>query len=200
MVEIKRIDTLDEKDLNVFKSTTKKKQISLFDTQRRFRNYVLKLKYRRNGKNTDIPHFVICKSGEVYQIFDTKMSSKSLNDKIDSKQIKIALENLGWLKKNSVTGNYANWIGDPYRATPLIKEWRNHQYWDTYTDEQITSLVELTKMLCDEHQIPFQTVPSHGYFSNVVSFSGIVCKSNFSNIFTHITPAFNFDCFKKIEE
>lgn len=196
MLEIQNVDILNDTDLNIFKTTIKKKQIVLFDTQRRFRNYIQKLKHRRNGKNSDIPHFIITKTGEIYQIFDPKHASKSLDSNMDAKQIKIALENLGWLRKNSVTGKYVNWIGDSYRSEPLIKEWRGYYYWDKYTDEQINSLVLLSQKLCTDYNIPYQSVPSHGYFSNVVSFSGIVCKSNFSNIYNHITPAFNFDCFK----
>ena len=38
-------------------------------------------------------------------IIDVKYSSKTFDiDKIDRQQIKIAIENLGWLNKNTITG------------------------------------------------------------------------------------------------
>jgi hypothetical protein len=159
-------------------------------------NFISKLKYRRNGKYENIPHFVITKMGVVYQLFDTKYSSNTFNDpNTDKKQIKIAIENLGWLNKNTITGFLNNWIGDPYRSEPHIRNWRNHYFWDKYTDEQKSSLVKLCSLLCEEHKIPYHTVPSQGYIENLTKFRGIVCKSNFLNIYTDINPSFDFRIF-----
>ena len=49
--------------------------------------------------------------------------------------------------------------------------------------------------LCEKHNIYKQSVPSHGYMENVTNFKGIVCKSNFSSIYTDINPSFNFRIF-----
>jgi hypothetical protein len=139
---------------------------------------------------------VVSKLGMVYQLFDTNHSSNTFNNpNIDKKQIKIAIENLGWLNKNTITGVLNNWIGDPYRGEPHIRNWRNHYFWDTYSDTQIKSLYELCNELCDKHKITKQIVPSHGYFENASNFMGIVCKSNFSSIYTDINPSFNFGVF-----
>lgn len=196
MLEILDVEGLDKKGLNISKRKTKKTQILLYDTQRRFDDFINKLKYRNDGKYDDIPHFVVTKLGMVYQIFDTDYSSVTFdNPKTDKKIIKIALENLGWLNKNTITGFLNNWIGDPYRSEPYIRNWRNYYFWDRYTENQMESVSQLCEHLCDEHSIFKQTVPSSGYLENVHNFVGIVCKSNFSNIYTDINPSFNFRIF-----
>lgn len=196
MLVLHNVDVLDKKKLNILKRKTKKTQILLYDTQRRFDDFINKIRYRKNGKYDDIPHFVVSKTGKVYQIFDTNYSSSTFNDiEKDRKMIKIAIENLGWLNKNTITGFLYNWIGDPYRTEPHIRNWRNRHFWDKYNEEQLRAVSLLCNELCDKHNIPKQTVPSQGYLENVTNFKGIVCKSNFSNIYTDINPSFNFRIF-----
>ncbi len=196
MLVVHDIEKIDKSLLNITKRKTKKTQILLCDTQRRIDDFVSKVLYRKNGKYTDIPHFIISKLGLIYQVFDTDLYSSTFNNgKIDSKQIKIAIENLGWLNKNTITGVLNNWIGDPYRSEPHIRLWRNYYYWDKYNENQLSSLSELCDMLCDKHNIYKQTVPSNGYLQSVSNFNGIVCKSNFSSIYTDINPSFEFGVF-----
>ena len=198
MLQVQSVEDLEGVKLNISKKKSKKTQIFLYDTQRRIDDFIMKLKYRNNEKYEDIPHFIISKSGKVFKIFDTDYSSKTFGVKdIDNKQIKIALENLGWLNKNTITGALYNWIGDPYRSDPYIKKWRDYYFWDPYSEDQINALVEISKEICNKHGIPYQTVPSQGYLTNVRKFDGIVCKSNFLNIYTDINPSFNFNIFYK---
>jgi len=200
MLEIQNAEILNDVELNINRRAAKKSQIFLYDTGRRLDDFMAKLKYRNNGKYEDIPHYVIAKSGHIIKIFDTKFSSKTFGSKnIDNKMIKIAMENLGWLNKNTITGVLYNWIGDPFRSDPYVKKWRDYYFWDPYGEEQIKSLVSLCRMVCTEHRIPYQTVPSQGYLSNVIKFTGIVCKSNFLNIYTDINPSFDFNTFYKNE-
>lgn len=194
-------DIIDNKKLNINKRKTSKKQILLYDTQRRFEDFINKLKFRNNGKYEDIPHFIITKTGIIYQIFDTNYSSKTFGDpKIDKSLIKIAIENLGWLNKNTINGFLFNWIGDPYRSEPFCKEWRGHYYWDRYTDEQYKSIYMLCRSLIDKHNMKNKFVTSQGYFSDSVKFKGIICKSNYSDIYTDINPSFDFNIFLKNDE
>lgn len=196
MLEIKRVEGLDKHIFNVNKRKTKKTQILLFDTQRRIEDYINKIKYRRRGKYDDIPHFIVTKLGVVYQIMDVNYSSNTFdNSKIDKRFIKIAIENLGWLNKNTITGFLNNWIGDPYRSEPYIRSWRDYYFWDRYSDEQMESLSELCDFICDNHKIEKKIVSSQGYIENIINFNGVVCKSNFSNIYTDINPSFNFKIF-----
>jgi hypothetical protein len=196
MLAIHNIETINKEGLNIHKRKTKKTQILLFDTQRRVDDYINKIKYRNNGLYEDVPHFVVSKLGMVYQLFDTNYSSNTFDDsKVDKRQIKIAIENLGWLNKNTITGILHNWIGDPYRSEPYIRNWRNYYYWDKYGETQMSSLAELCEDLCEKHDIFKQTVPSQGYLENASNFKGIICKSNFSSIYTDINPSFNFRVF-----
>jgi N-acetyl-anhydromuramyl-L-alanine amidase AmpD len=200
MLEMEDVQILDDLDFKIKKKTTKKNQIFLYDTQRRFDDFLNKLKYRRNGKFSDIPHFVITKLGVVYQIFDPKYSSETFGDKkIDNKMIKIALENLGWLNKNTITGVLYNWIGDPYRSEPYIKNWRSHYFWDVYTEQQIDALSNLCTHLCEKYDIPKNIVPSQAFYEDTAKFKGVVCKSNYSNIYKDINPSFNFNLVFKNE-
>jgi hypothetical protein len=193
MLEIHNVDVLDKDSLKIVRKKSKKTQIFLYDTQRRVDDFVNKIKYRKNGEFTDVPHFIISKLGMVYQVFDTDYSSTTFDDpKVDKKMIKIAIENLGWLNKNTITGVLNNWIGDPYRSEPHIRNWRNYFFWDKYNEFQLEALSQLCDQLCDKHGIFKQVVPSQGYLENVSNFKGIVCKSNFSNIYTDINPSFNF--------
>ena len=196
MLVVQDIEIVDKSILNITKKKTKKSQILLYDTQRRFDDFVNKLKYRKNGKYEDVPHFIVTKLGTVYQLFDSNHTSNTFdNFKIDKKQIKIAVENLGWLTKNTITGVLNNWIGDPYRSEPYVRSWRNYFFWDKYTEAQVESLSKLCSFLCDKHDIFKQIVPSQGIIESIVKFEGIVCKSNFSNIYTDINPSFNFEVF-----
>jgi N-acetyl-anhydromuramyl-L-alanine amidase AmpD len=191
---VQDVEILD--NLNVIRRKSKKTQIFLYDTQRRMDDFLSKIKYRLNGKYEDVPHYVVSKLGIVYQLFDTNHSSITFDDpQIDKKQIKIAVENLGWLNKNTITGVLNNWIGDPYRGEPHIRNWRNYYFWDVYPETQLKSLSELCNELCDKHNINKQVVPSNGYLENASNFRGIVCKSNFSSIYTDINPSFNFGVF-----
>ena len=200
MLEVQSADILNDIKLNIIKKKAKKTQIFLYDTQRRVDDFMMKLKYRNNGKYDDIPHYIITKTGKVIKIFNTNYSSKTfgiIDD--DKKMIKIAIENLGWLNKNTITGVLYNWIGDPYRSEPYIKKWRDNYFWDPYSEDQLNALVLLCKDICKDHNIPYQTVPGQGYLSNARKFVGIVCKSNFLNIYTDINPSFDFNIFYKDE-
>jgi N-acetyl-anhydromuramyl-L-alanine amidase AmpD len=201
MLEIRDVETIDKGSLNHSKKSYKKKQILLYDTKRRIDDFVNKIKYRQNGEYEDIPHFIISKLGHIYSVMDPKYSSKTFgDDKIDRKQIKIAVENLGWLSKNTITGYFANWIGDPYRSEPFVRSWRDRFYWDRYSDDQLNSIFNLCSQLCDDHNIKKRVVPSNGFIENVDKFEGVVCKSNFSNIYTDINPSFNFKIFVEDEQ
>lgn len=198
MLTIQDVEVFDKKNLNYKKTKAKKSQILLCDTHRRITDYIHMIKYRRNGNYDDIPHYIVTKMGDIYQIMDTNHYSTTFGDpKIDRKVIKIAIENIGWLNKNTMNGMLSNWIGDPYRNDPYIRNWRGHFFWDKYPEEQLVSLYQLCDELCDKHNIEKQIVPSQGYFNQASKFNGVACKSNYSDIYTDINPSFNFKIFFK---
>lgn len=187
------IQDVDDFKKNIIKKRTKKTQILLVDTQRRFDDYMNKLKYRYNGNYDQVPHYVINKLGVVHKLNKCEHGTNVFYDKeLDKKIIVIAIENLGWLTKNSITGVLNNWIGDAYRSDPYIKEWRGKFYWDPYTNEQMESLSSLCVEICERYGIEKNLPLSNGFFENASKFKGILCKSNFSTIYTDINPSFNF--------
>lgn len=187
-------DVVFSDELKFIKKKSKKTQILISDTKRRYSDYVSKLKYRNNGNYKIIPNYIIDKTGVVYKLFDTNYYSETFGDvNIDKKIIKISLENLGWLSKNTITGTLHNWIGDAYRLEPYFKPWRNHVFWDRYTREQIDSLQKLCHIICDQHNIDKQIVSNNSYFNNAHKFKGILYKSNYSDIYTDINPSFDFN-------
>jgi len=191
MYEIHGVDLLNDKDLNIIRKKTKKTIIMLYDTQRKFSDFINQLKYRYNGKYTNIPHFIINKSGTIYRLFNEEFRSNTFNnDKIDRKLIKIAIENLGWLKKDTINNIFYNWISTPYRLDPYSKLWRNHYYWDKYTNEQIEAINFICKHLCWKYNIPHEIVQEEDLLINPLKFKGIVSKSNFQTIYTDINPSF----------
>lgn len=201
MLEILNVEDLNNNTLNIVRRKTKKKQILLFDTSRKLDDYFNMLRYRLNGKYENIPHFVISKRGQVYNLFDTRFYSRTFQEKeLDKKQVKIAFENLGWLSKNTINGFLYNWIDTPYRTEPFIKKWRNYFYWDIYTEEQMNVASELCELICREENIPNISISSNYYFKNAPKFEGILYKSNFSDIYTDINPSFDFNKIVQDEE
>jgi N-acetyl-anhydromuramyl-L-alanine amidase AmpD len=198
MLEILGAEVFDLKNLNHKKRKYNKTQILLYDTKRRIDDFIKMLKYRREGKYEDIPHFCITKTGKIYKLIEPDYMTKTFGESsIDRKQIKIAIENLGWLNKNTIMGTYSNWINDIFRGEPHVRGWRGYFYWDTYSKEQLNALSDLCFLLCAHYDIPYQCVPSSGFFENAKNFNGIVSKSNFSDIYTDINPSFNFNIFEE---
>ena len=180
---------------NFVKRKTKKKQILLVDTKRKLDNYLNMLTYRLNGKYESIPHFVITKTGDIINLFDTNYYSKFLGDNFDKHRIIIAIENLGELSKNTITNTFQNYLLEKYRGKPFNYNWRNSAYWDSYTEEQFNSLCQLSKELIIKHKIKNVLSMNNNYFINSFNFNGIVFKSNLSNIYKDINPSFNFKGF-----
>jgi N-acetyl-anhydromuramyl-L-alanine amidase AmpD len=196
MLKIQNV-LLTNESVNISDKKYKKSQILLFDTKRRYNDFLTKLQTRITDNHNDLPHFIINKNGEIINIINDILCINTFsNFKIDKKIIKIAIENLGWLQKNTITGFYNNWIGDIYRTEPYVENWRNYFYWDIYTNKQYEALNQLCKMLCDKHKIKFDIVNTQSIIENVENISGIVCMSNYNKYYTDINPSFNFNMIK----
>lgn len=177
----------------------KKKQIILCHTSRNLNDYISSLKYRYNGNNKQLPHYIISNSGEVFSIIKPDTYSNFLeNEKVNKNAIVICLENLGWLKKNPLSNYYVNWIGNIYNQGIYEKKWRGHFFWARYTDEQIKSLGILVNQLCDEFDIPKSSIGHNVKVDGIEKFEGIVTKSNFDADFTDLNPHFDFETFKML--
>jgi N-acetyl-anhydromuramyl-L-alanine amidase AmpD len=178
-----------------------KKQIVLTHTSRNLEDYITALRFRYNGKYDRIPHFIITKTGEILQLLDTNQYSNNFDGpQLNKNIIVICLENLGWLKKNPLNSSYVNWIGDIYREGVYERKWRGHFFWEPYTTQQMESLKDLTLQLCVEYDIPASCIGHNVRVDGVEKFEGIVTRSNYTTDSTDLSPAFDFEDYKKIFE
>jgi len=195
---------LEIQQLTGFNSVGKnkrKKQIVLTHTSRNVSDYISSLKNRYNGKYDKTPHFIIQKDGRVFQMIDPSFYSNILDSEQQNKtSIVICLENLGWLKKNPLNSSYVNWIGDIYKEGIYERKWRGHFFWEPYTDAQMESLLELSLYLCEMFSVAPTCIGHNVKLDGIEKFEGIVTRSNFTTESTDLSPAFNFDYFKKILE
>ena len=179
-----------------FPANKKKVQIILCHTSRNLNEYLLSLKYRKNGKYDKIPNFLVTKTGKVINLLlSDNYSNYFDNPDINHNSIIISLENLGWLEKVQLTSDYINWIGDIYKGVPFERKWRDYFFWDPYTTDQMKSLVNLCLELCKKYKIPIECITHNTKITNIEKFNGIVSKSNFDQIFTDVSPAFDFNKF-----
>jgi len=181
-----------------FEKNKKKKQIILCHSYRPSSQYLNSLKYRNNGNYKKIPNYFITRDGKILNLISDDSYSEFFGDKlIDKDSISICLENLGWVNKKQLSNNYLNWIGDIYSEEVLHKKWRDKLTWSKYTEEQMNSLIELCKKLTKKFSINNNFIGHNTKVDGVKIFNGIVCRSNYSNNYTDLSPAFDFERLKK---
>jgi N-acetyl-anhydromuramyl-L-alanine amidase AmpD len=175
-----------------------KKQIILTDSKRGYKNYINSLIYRYNKKNLYLPHYLITKDGEVFQFIEPESYTNYMdNEDVNRFGIIISLENYNWLKKNPLEDTYVNWIGDIYKQKAYEKKWRDHFFWDPYTDVQLEKLSLLIAELCEKFNIPKKCLGNNVKHDDVEYFKGVVTRSNYDFIYKDVNPSFNF---KRLEE
>lgn len=172
---------------------TDKKQILVGNTNRPFNDFMQQLKTRRMGTYNKSPHFTIKKNGDVIQHFETEFFSYYLgfSNEADKSIISIALENVGWLKKNLTTKNFYDWTGKEYSDEEINYSeflWKDKLYWENYTEEQKTSLKELIKFLCKKHNIDERYVGHNSQLMDPMAHSGIISKCNYFDELTEVNP------------
>ena len=181
-----------------YKEKQNKYQIILCHTSRPLHYYRNSLIYRLDGEFKKIPTFLISKEGRIVQNFDERYYSEFIGlEEIDKGVIVICLENLGWLKRNHLNNKYINWIGDIYKGEVYQKRWRDRTYWSHYPDKQLKECARLIVSLCERLDIPLQLVGHNVQLDGVETFEGIVTRSNYNELWTDVSPSFNFEKLKK---
>jgi hypothetical protein len=184
-----------------FSVQKKKNKIVLMHTSREVGSYLTSLKYRYNGNYDKIPNYIITKEGKILKLLNDSGYGNFFHNQIFNKNcIFISLENLGWLEKNNDLDLNLNWIHDIYRGQPYYKNWRDYDFWDPYTKEQLESLGFLCGKICDNMKINKKFI-GHNTEANVdIKYNGIITRANVLNTYTDISPAFNIKLFEKILE
>lgn len=181
-----------------FEKNKNKKQIILCNTFRSSEKYLNSVKNRRNGDYKRVPNYVINRDGKIINLLPDDNISHFFEDyDINRNSIIICLENLGWLTKTPFNLNYINWIGDIYNGKVFERKWRDKIYWSDYTEEQLNSLVLLCNKLTKKFSIKKKFIGHNTKVDGVKIFNGIVCRSNYDNRYTDISPSFDFENFKK---
>jgi N-acetyl-anhydromuramyl-L-alanine amidase AmpD len=193
------IDIIKYGDFKPLGKQKKKNQIILTHTGRNVENYLASLRYRYNGKFHRIPNYVITKKGDILQLLDNIEHTNFFSEiNINRNGIIVSLENLGWLEKQPLENQYVNWIGDIYKGTVYERRWRDYFFWDKYSDKQLDSLAFLCEKIIKENKISKDIIGHNTKVKNVNMFSGIVTRSNFDSNYTDLSPAFDFEKFRKI--
>ena len=144
----------------------------------------------------------ILKSNILEKIFKGRKPFKYLTDSKDFTSEFTTKCPHNFLLKNNENSQFITWLGDIYnQESPIFeKRWRGYDHWIPYTKEQLDSTIILSKMLCEEFNIPLETFGHNTKVENISDFSGIVYKSNIDRHFTDISPAWDCIDFKnKIE-
>jgi N-acetyl-anhydromuramyl-L-alanine amidase AmpD len=178
----------------------KKHQIILTHTSRNINDYLQSLNFRLNGEYKKIPNYIITREGKILQLLKNNEHSEYFsNINVNRNSIIVSLENLGWLQKEPLTDYYINWISDIYKGNVFERKWREHFFWQPYTEKQIESVGFLCKELLKNLKINPQVVEHNTKINGVEKYVGIVSKSNFDTNYTDLSPAFNFnELLKKI--
>jgi N-acetyl-anhydromuramyl-L-alanine amidase AmpD len=184
-----------------FEKNKKKRQIVLCHSFRPAENFLNSLKYRKNGSYDKIPNYFITKEGNVLNLISDDSYTNYFDDQeVNRNSIIICLENLGWLQKTPLGLSYSNWIGDIYSKSIFQKKWKDKLYWEPYSEEQLNSLVELSKKLLVKFSIDNKFIGHNTKVDGVKLFNGIVCRSNYNSRYTDISPAFDYEKFKNLIE
>ena len=183
----------NKKELFYHKEKCNKTQIVLCHTSRPLTYFTNSLKYRLDGEYTKIPTYNISKTGRVIENFDPDYHSDFFGvEEVDKSSIIICLENLGWLKYNTLNNKYINWIGDIYKGEVYQKRWRDKTFWSHYPDKQLRTCAKLIVKICSDYNIPLEMIGHNVKIDGVISFSGITARSNYNEYWTDLSPSFDF--------
>jgi len=186
------------KEMFSYKETHPKTQIILCHTSRPILSYLNSLYYRLDGHFRKIPTYLISRDGMTFKNFDIEDHSDFMGDpEVDQQAVVICLENLGWLKYDHLNNMYINWIGDIYKGEVYQKRWRDHTYWAHYPSVQLRECAILLKEVCENLGIPLKLLGHNVKVEGTETFSGIVSRSNYNELWTDVSPSFDFNKLKK---
>jgi N-acetyl-anhydromuramyl-L-alanine amidase AmpD len=178
---------------NFHQIETDKNQIVVGHTFNTGMNHYVGWVKRLNGQYKATAHFTINTDGQIYQHFNPKYFSDFIKISPSMNIISIVLVNEGWLVKDASDDTFTTMIGNFVNPSSIIeRRWRGQKYWSPYSNNQMISLVNLIRYLCDEYDIYLKTVGHNTKVESILDYEGVVFRSNFSKEFTDLSPAFDF--------
>lgn len=188
---------------NYFSDIHEKKQIVIGNTFNVGMNHFIGWKHRMNGSYKKVSNYTIDMDGNIFQHFDPSYYSEFLNNSLHNKHIiSICLVNQGWFDYDVMDKNFINYVGSAYTGKSMTeKRWRNHSFWENYSEKQMESLSILTKILLEKFGIPKNVLPHNTYIKEIHNFNGVSYRSNWIKDSTDLSPSFDFEIFKnKVED
>jgi hypothetical protein len=193
--------TLDKK--NYYEIVSTKRKIVIGNTFNVGMNHFIGWNNRLLGSYKKVSNFSIDVDGKIYQHFDPKYYSEFLPNPIHTKEIiSILLVNQGWLDYDIKDKKFFNCLGIIFKGeNKTERRWRNHSYWDDYSELQMESLVNLTKYLLEKYNIQKNILSHNTYVKEISGFDGVTYRSNWIKDSTDLSPSFDFEIFKnKLED
>jgi len=184
---------------NHYKTKTAKTQIILATSMRKDHFHITRLQYKEYGKTKKWNTYTISRDGTVYQHYEDKFHTDFLDIKIGDKQsVSIVLENMGYLFRTP-DNMYINWLNEVCDNENVVEmKHEGYNYWEKFTNEQLESLVELCKTVCETHNIPKVCVEFNHYHKDISKFRGIVFRANYIEESTDKNPFFNIPKFNEM--
>jgi N-acetyl-anhydromuramyl-L-alanine amidase AmpD len=187
------------KETNRYKNQSVKTQILLATSLRKNSYHITRLLHKEFGNTKRWNAYTVSRDGTVFQHYDTKYHSDFLGIKeADNQSISIVLENMGCLFYTP-QGKYINWLNEVCDADRVVeKDWLGYHYWEQFSEEQIQSVVEICKELCEKHGIPKKCIEFHHFHKETIKFRGIVFRSNYIEDSSDINPLFDIEMFSEM--
>ena len=164
---------------NFHKKKTSKSKIMISFSLRKGNNHIIRMENREFGNCREWNTYTISREGDIYEHYDPKYYSEFIGvELIDKQSISIVLENMGNLILHKK--KFINWLNEECDMLRVYKKkWLGGVYWESFTNEQIKSLLELIDYLCKEFKIPNKLIEFDHYNKDAFKFDGILYKNNF---------------------
>jgi len=186
-------------ETNRYKTHIAKTQIVLGTSLRKDNNHVLRLQHKDYGKTKRWNTYTISRTGDIFEHYSPKFHSDFLNIKdVDKKSVSIVIENMGCLFKTS-EDKYINWLNEECQEENVVEKlWLGYNYWERIPDDQLISLVELCRQVCENFSIPKLLIDFPHFHKDIHKFKGIVFRSNYIEDTPDINPLFDIGKFNEM--
>jgi len=179
MMHIDR-ETYKIKQENRYKTKSAKTQIVIGVSLRKDNHHITRLQHKDYGRTKKWNTYTISRDGNVYQHYDDKYHTDFLGIKEGDKcSISIVLENMGAVFQIA-NGKHINWLNEVCEEENVVeREWLGYDFWESFPDVQLKSLILLCGELCEKHNIPKKFMEFNHYHKQTNKFRGIVFRGNY---------------------
>lgn len=174
---------------NRYKTKSAKTQIVIGTSLRKDSRHITRLRHKEYGNSKKWNTFTISRDGTVYQHFDEKYHTDFLGVKEgDKRSISIVLENMGALFQVGANKRI-NWLNEVCEEENVVeKEWQGYEFWESFPDEQMESLILLCRELCEKHSIPKIFIEFFHHHKETHKFRGVVFRGNYIEDSSDMNP------------